>query len=122
MRAYRQTYLVAAALTTLLVAYQFLTAGIGIFSSGEFGAHEGGSWALHATTLAMLLVAAIGRLGRPAVVSGAVLLALVVVQSGLPDGPDALAALHPLGALIIFGGALHATQMASRWRQEGAAA
>lgn len=113
MPVLRQTYLIAAGLTTLLVVFQFVTAGIGIFSSGEFGAHAAGSGILHATTLIMVIAAAAGGLGRPAVIASAVLLVLVVVQSVLPDGPDAIAALHPLVALVIFIGAAQTTRMAA---------
>jgi hypothetical protein len=61
----RKIYLGLAALTTGLVALQFLLAGIGIFGAGGFGAHRFvGFVLLHATTLLMLIVAAVGRLGR----------------------------------------------------------
>ena len=95
----RQTYLIAAGLTTLLVVFQFITAGIGIFSSGEFGAHAAGSGILHATTLIMVIAAAAGGLGRSAIIAALALLVLVVVQSVSRSGPTRRR-VHPLIAVV----------------------
>jgi hypothetical protein len=121
----RKIYLGLAALTTGLVALQFLLAGIGIFGAGGFGAHRFvGFVLLHATTLLMLIVAAVGRLGRTPMIFGGGLFVLMAIQSSLPGARDSaaiVAAFHPLVALVIFIGAAQATQYAARWRTEGPA-
>jgi hypothetical protein len=112
----RQAYFYLAATTLLLVTLQFLLAGIGIFGAGGFGAHEFVGFALlHLSTLLMLVVALAGRLGRPFWQFGLGLLVAIVIQSSLPglreDAP-AIAAIHPLLALVIWIGAAQATQRA----------
>jgi hypothetical protein len=120
MTSTRKAYLALAATTTGLVALQFFLAGIGIFGAGSFDTHRFvGFVLLHATTLLMFLVAAFGRLGRSPMIFGGGLLVLIVIQSALPGiGDDApvIAAFHPLLALVIFVGAVQATQYAARWR------
>src|SRR4051812_15551977 len=105
MPALRQVYFGLAVLTLALVALQFLLAGLGIFGATSFDAHRPvGFIFLHATTLLMLIVALVGRMGRPAAMFGAGLLVLIVVQSSLPsleDDAPGIAAFHPLLALVI---------------------
>ena len=126
MSTSRKVYFGLAATTTGLVALQFFLAGIGIFGAGGYGAHRfTGFVLLHLTTVLMLIVAAVAKLGRSAVIFGGGLFVLIAIQSSLPgiaDDAPIVGAFHPLLALVIFGGALQATQYAARWRTEGAPA
>jgi hypothetical protein len=124
MHALRSAYFGLAALTLALVVLQFFLAGLGIFGATDnFDAHEFVGFALlHLTTILMLIVALVGRLGRSAILFGGGLLVLVVIQSFLPSARDdapVIAALHPLVALVILGGAAQATQYARAWRTGG---
>lgn len=103
----RNAYVALAGLLLLTVVFQFLTAGMIVFDGEANGAHTGaGAGAAHLWPLLMVIVAAVGKLGRAAIVSGVVLVVLVGVQSLLPESGAAL--LHPLVALIIAFGAYHA--------------
>jgi len=114
----RQAFFYLAALTLALATLQFLLAGIGIFGAGDFDAHRAVGFAMHGPPLLMIVVALAGRLGRALVLSAVALLLLVSIQSGLPNGPDWLAALHPLVALVIWVGA--AQTLARSRRADGA--
>lgn len=115
----RTAYVAFAGLLLLTVAYQFVTAGLIIFEGNESGPHGAGAGAAHLFPLLMIVVAAVGRLGKGLIISAVVLLVLVSVQSGIQEGGAAF--IHPLLALIIAFGAYHAL-MAARAGDDAARA
>jgi len=89
-----------------LVVQVFL-AGIGIFStdSRDFGTHIQLGWILHLVPVLILIAAAIGRVGRPTLLWVAALVLTTLIQPflpGLADTSVALAALHPVNAMVMF--------------------
>ena len=111
MPAARQGFLGLSALILALVVLQFFLAGLGVFGAASFDAHKAVGYALQFLTLGLLLIAALGRLGRSGLIFGGGLLVLTVIQGvlgGLGDDAPGVAAFHPLVALIIFVGAAQA--------------
>lgn len=100
----RTAYIVATGLTLVTIVFQFITAGAfigGLGSDGDWlDPHGGGSAGTHLFPLVMLIVAAIGKLGRDAILYAVALLVLGFVQVFLPDTGAAF--LHPLNALVLF--------------------
>ena len=109
----RKAYVVLAGLLLLTVVYQFVTAGLIIFEGNDVGPHGAGSGIAHLWPLGMIIVAAVGKLGRDFIIYGVVLLVLVFVQFPIQD-TEGLAVVHPLVALIIAFGAYHALTAARR--------
>lgn len=100
-----QVFLAGAAITQL--------GGSGVFAThAEFGY----TW-VGLSALAVLVTAVVARVGRRAILITAGLLALYVVQTSLPylrDSVPAVAALHPVNALLLFLGAVWYAR--SAWR------
>lgn len=89
---------------------QFFLAGLGIFGASSFSAHEGVGYTFHMLAVIVFLLALAGpRTGRD-IGMGALFAVLATVQIYLPelrgDAP-ALAAVHPLLALVLLGLAAH---------------
>ena len=104
----RKAYVVLAGLLLLNIVFQFITAGMLVFEDrGDVEAHGAGAGAAHLWPLGMIIVAAVGKLGRGLIISGVVLLVLAVVQFPIQD-TEGLWVLHPLVALIMAFGAYHA--------------
>jgi Family of unknown function (DUF6220) len=100
-----QVFLAGAAITQL--------GGTGIFAThAEFGY----TW-VGLAALAVLVTAIVARAGRRAILISAGLLALYVIQTSLPyarDSVPAIAALHPVNAMLLFLGAVWYARRA--WR------
>lgn len=111
-RAMRKAYVIFAGLLLFTVVWQFVTAGLRIFEGEDIGPHGAGAGAAHLWPLLMLIVAAVGKLGKSLIIGAAVLLVLVTVQSGISEGGAAF--IHPLGGLIIGFGAYHLFMLARR--------
>ena len=98
-------YLVAA-----LVIVQFFLAGLGMFGASDFDAHRSVGGILHGITGLVFLLAIAGpRTGRD-IGMGLALLLITTLQMYLPDARDdapAVAAFHPLVALLVMGLAAH---------------
>jgi uncharacterized protein DUF6220 len=99
-----------ALLWAALVVLQVFFAGLGIFGTSGFGTHEAFGYALHALTAFLLVLAIVGpRTGRD-IGMAAGLLVLVTVQISLVDArgdAPAVAALHPVLAILAMGLAAH---------------
>ena len=103
-------YSALAWLTLALGVLQFLLAGLGIFGASSFSAHETVGYTFHTIAVVVFLLALVGpRTGRD-IGLGFLLAALATVQIYLPqlrgDAP-AVAAFHPLLALLLLGLASH---------------
>jgi hypothetical protein len=96
---FRTAYVALAGLLLLTVVYQFVTAGLIIFEGKDTDAHGAGAGIAHLWPLLMIIVAAVGKLGRTLILFAVGLLVLVTFQSAIPEGD--LAVIHPLVALVI---------------------
>jgi hypothetical protein len=106
---------------------QVFVIGLALFSDNDFRAvHVNLGWILHLSPILVLIAAALGRVGRNALlltVALVVVVFIVPILAILRDSSPVLAALHPVGALFAFGlsGAVArvATQIAFRDEPEG---
>ncbi len=103
----RQALPIVGGLFTLCVIIQVFLAGLGVFSDGgAFETHRQFGYLFGMLTLALLILALIGREPRRVIGLSALLLALFALQSVFvalrPTAPT-VASLHPLnGFLILF--------------------
>lgn len=104
----RLCFALVAWLFVACVMVQVFLAGLSIFADAQnWPAHEGLGWALQLPVLTLLLLAPIARVPWRTGWLTALLLVLYVVQVLLvmlprQMGAPALAALHPVNALLIF--------------------
>ena len=108
----RTAYVVLAGIMLLNVAFQFVAAGTGLVElggDGEFDPHKAGAGASHLWPLLMIIVAAIGKLGKTLIITPIVLLLLISFQYATAED---IGAIHPLVGLIIAFGAYHALMAA----------
>ena len=125
MRLFR-VHALAAWAFVLGIAIQVFLAGAAIVQlggSGNFATHiEFGYTGLGILVLALLVTALVARRPRGEIGIVVGLLILYVVQTSLPyarTSIPAIAALHPVNALLLFGGAT--TYAIRAWRASGAA-
>jgi hypothetical protein len=109
-KALSTAYSGVAWLLLALGVVQFFLAGLGIFGASSFSAHEAVGYLFHTLAVIVFLLALAGpRTGRD-IGMGFLLAALATLQIYLPelrgDAP-AVAALHPLLALVLLGLASH---------------
>lgn len=106
MRFVRYAFVGTAWLFLACVVVQVFLAGLGVFAGAEnFELHRGFGYLFGWLTLVLLVLALIGRLGGRWVGRSALLLLLFALQSvfvALREPLPALAALHPVNALVIF--------------------
>ena len=107
MRLARVTYVALVWLFLVGMVVQVFLAGLGMFSadSRDFGIHIQLGWILHLIPVLILIAAAVGRVGRPTVLWVAALVLTTLVQPFLPglrETSVALAALHPVNAMVMF--------------------
>ena len=115
---------VAWAFVATIVIQVFL-AGLAIpqlGGNGNFGSHQGFGYSIGFVALALALSAVAARAGRRRILQSLGLLVVYVIQTVLPNldpGLSIAAALHPVGALILFGlGTWYARQV---WRERAQA-
>jgi hypothetical protein len=102
----RYAFAVLAALFLVGVAVQTFFAGLGLFAgASNWSLHVDFGWILHLAPILVLIAAALGRAGRATLGWTAALVVTVFIGPllpGLSESMPALAALHPVVALIIF--------------------
>jgi hypothetical protein len=106
----RKAYRVMVFLLLGLIAVQFFLAGIGVFgdegkTSDDFDPHRALGNALLLVTLIMLILAAVGRLGRPLLPMTGALFVLMFIQgilAGAGEDTQIVGAFHVLNALVLF--------------------
>jgi hypothetical protein len=102
----RYVFAVLAALFLIGVVVQTFYAGLGLFAGAEnMQLHVDLGWILHLAPILVLIAAALGRVGRATMLWTAALVVTVFIQPllpGLSESVPALAALHPVNALLIF--------------------
>ena len=104
----RKAYVVLAGLLLLNVVYQFIAAGSGLRElggDGEFDPHKLGATISHLWPFLMIIVAAVGKLGKKLIITPIVLLVLITLQYMTAED---IGSIHPLVGLIIAFGAYHA--------------
>jgi hypothetical protein len=104
-KASRYAFLAVAALFAVGIVIQVFFAGLMLFGQ-ESGAdlHRNTGWILHTFSYTFVLIPALARAGRKAIILGVVLSVVTFVQPLLPEARDTplVAALHPVNALLIF--------------------
>ena len=116
----RQVHAWVAWVFVASIVIQVFLAGLAIpqlGGNGNFGTHQGFGYSIGLVALALVLTAVAARAGRRRILQSVGLLVLYVVQTILPNldpGLSVAAALHPVGALLLFGlGVWYARQV---WR------
>lgn len=110
----RTAYLALAGIMGLNVVFQFVAAGSGLVElggDGEFDPHKVGASASHLWPLLMIIVAAVGKLGKALIITPIVLLLLITFQYATAEE---IGSIHPLVGLIIAFGTYHAFMAARR--------
>lgn len=111
MHTVRLAFIGVAWLFLACVVVQVFLAGLGVFAGAQnFSLHRDFGYVFGWLTLVLLLLALGGRLGRGWIGLSALILVLFAFQSvfvALREVMPAIAALHPVNALAIFGVALH---------------
>jgi hypothetical protein len=117
MHTVRLGFIGVAWLFLACVVVQVFLAGLGVFAGTQnFTLHREFGYLFGWLTLALLLLALVGRLGRRWIGLSALLLGLFAFQSvfvALREVMPDVAALHPVNALAIFGVALHVARRSS---------
>lgn len=108
MPAARQAFLVLAALALGLATLQFFLAGLGVFGASSYEAHRIVGYVTEAVALLLLIAAAVGELGRTALIYGGGLLVIVVIMGLIAGIGDVAGAFHPLLAIGFWFGAFQA--------------
>jgi hypothetical protein len=100
----RVIYFGVAVLYLVGAVVQFFLAGLGVFAGESYDAHRAFGLVLVLFTLALLVLALVGRLPRTTVVLTVVLVGLNVLQMFLANiDVGEIAALHPVnGVVIVF--------------------
>ena len=127
MSSVRVAFAALAWLFLACVVVQFFLAGLGVFAGAEnFEVHRQFGYLFGWLPVIMLVLAAVGRLGRRWIGLSALLFVLFIMQSVfvvLRDSLPAVAALHPVNAVAIFFIAQHvARESRSLQRTEPAVA
>ena len=106
MSAVRFAFAAVAWLFLACVVIKFFLAGLGVFAGAEnFEIHRQFGYLFGWLTVIMIVLAAVGRLGRRWIGLSALLFGLFIMQSVfvlLRDSLPAVAALHPVNAVAIF--------------------
>ena len=124
MRLARQAHLVLSFLFVGGVVVQVFLAGLGVFDRASmFQTHANWGYLLEIVPLLLLVLAAVGRLGRRQIIYAAALFGMFLLQSifvALRGDLPMIAALHPVnGFAILLVGILTAREA---WLSRGAAA
>ena len=102
----RVAFAAVAWLFLACVVIQVFLAGLGVFAGpSNFELHRNFGYIFGLLTVVMVVIAAIGRLGRRLIGLSALLVLLFTLQSvfiAFREGLPAAAALHPVNALAIF--------------------
>ena len=121
----RQVHAWVAWVFVAAIVIQVFLAGLAIpqlGGNGNFGSHQGFGYSIGFVALALVLTAVAARAGRRRILQSLGLLVVYVIQTVLPNldpGLSIAAALHPVGALILFGlGTWYARQV---WRERAEA-
>jgi uncharacterized protein DUF6220 len=106
MQVIRRAHLVVAWAFVAGLVIQVFLAGRGVFENAErFKDHAGWGYTIGLLPLILLILAAIGRLGRRQVIYGAALFGMFILQSILVtfrDSQPTIAALHPVNGFAIL--------------------
>jgi len=125
MQTWRYLFAAAAVLFLVGVLVQVYLIGSTLFAGGNIEDHQSLGYILSLAPVIPLLLAWPARAGQRTVILCAALLVDAFVQSLLPslkaDAP-ALAALHPVNALLVFGLSVEVARRAVRLARSEAAA
>jgi hypothetical protein len=105
LRTWRILFLAVTWLFVLGVVLQVFLAGLIVFGGGGRDAHIGLGWLLHLVPVPILILAWAAKSGRTTLWLSLGLFISVFVQPFLPalrSSAPALAALHPVDAMVIF--------------------
>ena len=110
MNGARKAYRGLVFLLIALIAVQFFLAGIGVFgdegkTGDDYDPHRILGNVILLITLIMLILAAVGKLGRPLMPMTAALFVLTFIQgilAGVGEDTQIVGAFHVLNALVLF--------------------
>jgi Family of unknown function (DUF6220) len=106
MQVIRRAHLVVAWAFVAGLVIQVFLAGRGVFENAErFKDHVGWGYTIGLLPLILLVLAAIGRLGRRQVIYGAALFGMFILQSilvAMRESQPTIAALHPVNGFAIL--------------------
>ena len=125
MVAARYAYLVLAWAFVVGVLLQVFFAGLGLFDDpGLMQLHVNFGWIVHLFPILIVIAAAVARAGRRRILQAVALAAIVFVIPLLPmlrESAPAVAALHPVLAMLAFGAAVGVAIVATRFVRIGPA-
>ena len=106
MQVIRRAHLVVAWAFVAGLVIQVFLAGRGVFENAErFKDHAGWGYTIGLLPLILLVLGAIGRLGRRQVIYGAALFGMFILQSilvAMRESQPTIAALHPVNGFAIL--------------------
>jgi len=118
----RQIHALVAWLLVASILVQVWLAGAAIpqlGGSGNFETHRNVGYGIGLITLALFLTALPSGLGRRRILQSLGILGLYIVQSSLPYmGTNAIEALHPVNAIVMF--VVSLLYARAVWRERGA--
>src|SRR5215217_7694342 len=101
----RTAYLAVSVLLVAGVAVQVFLAGLGVFDKpASFETHRDFGYMLEVLPILLVIIGAVGRLGRRLIGLPALVFGLFIVQSiliGVRGSAPAVAALHPVNGFLI---------------------
>jgi hypothetical protein len=125
MVAARYAYMVLAWAFVVGLLVQVYFAGLGLFDdSGSLRLHVDFGWILHLAPILIVIAAAVARAGKRRILQAVGLAVIVFVLPVVVlsrESVPALAALHPVLALLAFGAAVGVAIAATRFLQMGRA-
>lgn len=125
MVAARYAYLLLAWAFVVGVIIQVFLIGLGLFADEDATElHVAFGWILHLSPILIVVAAAVARAGRRRILQAVALAAIVFVVPLLPSlsgSAPAVAALHPVLAMLAFGAAVGVAIAATRFTQAGRA-
>lgn len=124
VRGSRYVFALFAWVFVAAILAQVFLAGLGIFGDDEMlGTHAEVGWIIHLSPILILIAAALGRVGLNALLWTVALFVVMFVQpiaATLRQDSPALAALHPVLALVVFWLGLTVAIKATRLARAGA--
>ncbi|AZN39218.1 DUF6220 domain-containing protein [Paenibacillus albus] len=117
-RNFKIIYYVLAWLFAASLFVQVFLAGLAIFDNGDWSMHKSFIHYFEFTPIIMIIFAALGRMGWRTITLSAVLYLFIIFQYiSVNLDARALAAIHPVTALLLLWTILHLIRRSKPWKQ-----